>query len=71
MSNGMPSTYFKAEDVRVGQDTIIERTPRGTVLNRFDVFAKLNCDNHPGNIHLIRKDGKVRCYERAAQVEIL
>lgn len=69
--NGMPNTHVDAEYVRPGTDTLIERTERGTVKERFVIVDKQPCPTDPGNVHLIEKGGRTMCYLRAFKVEIL
>lgn len=72
----MAGTYFKAWEVRAGQDTIVDRDDDGHVRGRFHVLERSQCPTDPSNMHLVvqpvgEKSTRTWCYFREAQIEIL
>jgi hypothetical protein len=67
----MSGTMFRAFEVRAGVDTIVERTERGTVKAKLVIVANTPCRVDFCNVHLVEKSGRILCYFREAQVEIL
>lgn len=66
----MPSYHCTAVEVLNGH-TIIERTERGSVKSRKQIVSVVPCLTDPGNIHLVEQSGKINCYYKLAQVEVL
>lgn len=64
-------TIVKAEHLRAGTDTIVDRYDSGSIRDHIKVVEMLPCPTDAGNIHVVQKSGKVSCYYRQADVELL